>query len=197
MKVQMIFSSQCCLDGAFVFFIPRSKYQINICNSILHYRELMVFGVVIVGNSFQPTTNGQKYEKWWWCLSLIARLMLVWVSARDSHQSYVRSLLRLTHTSSREYQVLAPNSRNHLALHPGPAPAPPLGSQFLCSNLSSLLRASLSLLFFVQSQLGARIPGYRGQCIDHVRKLLWHWLWSMVSRVHIITCHKGCVTLTQ
>ena len=45
----MIFSSQCCLDGAFMFFIPRSKYQINICNSILHYRELMVFGAVIGG----------------------------------------------------------------------------------------------------------------------------------------------------
>ena len=42
-------SSQCCLDGAFMFFIPRSKYQINICNSILHYRELMVFGAVIGG----------------------------------------------------------------------------------------------------------------------------------------------------
>lgn len=61
-------------------------------------------------------------------------------------------------------------------------PGPALGAQFLCSNLSSLLRASLSLLFFVQSQLGYH-RGYRGhQCIDHVRKLLWHRLRSTVPQ---------------
>ena len=50
----MIFASRCCLDGAFMFFIPRSKYQINICSSILHYRELMVFGAVIGGILSSP-----------------------------------------------------------------------------------------------------------------------------------------------
>ena len=75
--------------------------------------------------------------------------------------------------------------------HPGPAP----GAQFLCSNLSSLLRASLSLLFFVQSQLGHTTTGgiggtnvsiMSGSCSDigapvhgapgdhdHVTKVAW------------------------
>ena len=44
----MIFSSQCCLDGIYVLY-PPVKYQIHICSSILHYRELMVFGAVIGG----------------------------------------------------------------------------------------------------------------------------------------------------
>ena len=101
--------------------------------------------------------------------------MFEWVSG-DCHQSSVRC-------PGQPVMILAPKLRIHLALYHGPAPDPPLGAQFLCSNLSSLLRASLSLLFFVQSQLGARIPpGYRGQCIDHVRKWRWHWLRSIVPR---------------
>ena len=101
--------------------------------------------------------------------------MFEWVSG-DCHQSSVRC-------PGKAVMILAPKLRIHLALYHSPAPDPPLGAQFLCSNLSSLLRASLSLLFFVQSQLGARIPpGYRGQCIDHVRKWRWHWLWSIVPR---------------
>ena len=186
-------SGVCCLDGAFIFFIPRSKYQINICNSILHYRELMVFGAMVIGGILS-----------WWSEKWKMRKVFIfnsspnvedkggckWVSV-DCHQS---SLQSPGPRPGRDIGAKAPYPSCVISrTHPGPAP----GAQFLCSNLSSLLRASLSLLFFVQSQLGYTTGGIgatnvlimSGSCSD-IGSGPWcpRRSWP---------CHKGCVTLTQ